>query len=169
MLIALITRGLTVTLLIIALVGKSSSRASFDEFARSIRLLPAPRRRRRIAAGAVLAAEGLSIAALVLPLPSAWQFAPACVLFAGFAIYLLVMHRRVHDFDCHCFGSRTKSWPPAVNISINACVSVACGFAISKGSVADHPVGDVVFYTGAGVIVGLLIVTLPGTTPRPAR
>ncbi len=164
--VALITRGLTLGLLVIAFIGKTSSRAAFDVFADSIRVLSTPARRKS-AAYAVVAAEVLCIAALVLPLPSAVQFAPASLLFAGMAVYVGSMHSRYSAFDCHCFGSRGKSWPPPVHATINALVAIACAGSM-VGSAARSP-GDVVFYTGSGVILGILLVALPGTLPTDTR
>lgn len=160
--IALTTRGLAFTLLLIAVLGKVTPRTAFDDFVNS---LPVPHRHQRSAAAAIIAAEGVSCAALLAPLPAIVQYAPAGALFAAFAVYVIVRYGQNHTFDCHCFGSRTKSLPAGAHVAMNLLVFIGCAASALQPPASTASIGDVIFYTGAGGILGLIFVVAPTLSP----
>jgi len=125
--IALITRGLAFTLLLVAVFGKITPRTALDDFADS---LPVARNYQKRAAVAVIAVEGISCAALVTPLPAILQYGPAGVLFAAFTVYIIVRYAQDHTFDCHCFGSRTRDLPAGAHVAMNLLVFIGCTAAL---------------------------------------
>lgn len=160
--IALITRGLAFTLLLVAVLGKVTPRTALDDFADS---LPVARKHQKRAAVAVIAVEGIFCAALVIPLPAIVQYGPAGLLFAAFAVYIIVRYAQDQTFDCHCFGSRTKSLPAGAHVAMNLLVFTGCTASALKPPATPASVGDVVFYTGAGVILGLVFLAAPTLLP----
>ena len=163
--IAPITRGLAFALLLVAVLGKITPRTAFVDFADS---LPLARKYRKRAAVAVIALEGISCAALITPVPAVVQYGPAAVLFVAFAVYIIVRYAQDHTFDCHCFGSRTRDLPTGAHVAMNLLVFAGCtasAFEPQAMGTAPAPVGDVIFYTGAGVIFGLVFVAAPTLLP----
>lgn len=157
-----IVRGAVLVLLIAAVGGKTSSREAFKSFAGSFGRVRSDALRTGLAY-AVIAAEVLTAVALLLPAPRVIQFGPAFLLFGAFAVYLTVMQTQNADFDCHCFGSRTRFWSTPVHRLINAIVSAACVLVIFEGSgeFVTAPAGDAVFFTGLGVLIGFGLIALP--------
>ena len=142
-----------------ALVGKTRSRAAFQEFAFSLTQhgIREPRAQRRLAACVVLA-ELAAMAALAgfVTRPFA-RFGPAVLLLAVFSLAIARSGSATSAVDCHCFGVAT-TLPVRMHLMLNGVLGVLGLAAMLAPGYRSATAAEWILGIGLGAILGLLVV-----------
>ena len=142
-----------------ALIGKTRSRAAFQEFAFSLKQhgIRAARAQRRLAAVVVLA-ELAAVAALVgFGANSVARFGPSVLLLAVFSAALARTGSGGAAVDCHCFGVAT-SLPVRMHLMLNGVLGLLGLLAMFAPGSRSATAAEWVLGVGLGAILGLLVV-----------
>ena len=151
-------RVLLLAVFAVSVWSKCRSRAAFTEFAASlVALRLAPGEWARRIAGAVLAAEALTVL-LLAAAPATPGFGAAAALLCVLSGGVLVALRRRVTASCRCFGTSNARLGPA-HLVRNLGLLAAAGTGLVAGpSGAGHLAGLLVA-GAAGVVAAALVVT----------